>query len=310
MRQIEDLGLRPVTSKSGITRNTRYGMFECPHCGDAVERQVKNGKTTKCCSKKECRQTQNQISQPNKLKPSKHCKILKELGVVEFVNSKGNTRRESKAIFECPECNEPFTVVRSEGIEAKSCGNCTHKVRAATAQLQEVKDRKSKALTTHGMSGTKFYRVWRGMIARCHVETASGYSNYGGKGVTVCDEWRYSFERFKEDTYEGYLKLTQDIKDGKYLHDDRPSIDRISSKGNYCKDNCQWLTLRENSVKEQKKAVVQIDKVTDEVLYTYDSVTEAMDALRALGYKAYDFQISYCCTGKAKSHMGFKWKYA
>lgn len=41
----------------------------------------------------------------------------------------------------------------------------------------------------HGMCGTKIYCVWAGLIARCTNQKHSGWDDYGGRGITVCDKW-------------------------------------------------------------------------------------------------------------------------
>lgn len=76
------------------------------------------------------------------------------------------------------------------------------------------------------------YQVWREMRRRCGDPRATSYPRYGGRGVTVCEEWA-SFERFIADMGE------------------RPSlkhqIDRIDGSAGYGKDNCRWVTAGENS---------------------------------------------------------------
>jgi len=83
---------------------------------------------------------------------------------------------------------------------------------------------------THGMSKTKQYGVWRLMNERCSRPKNKSYKDYGAKGIRV--EWE-TFEEFWEDMREGY-------KEGL-------TIDRIDSKGNYCKDNCRWVTRAEQN---------------------------------------------------------------
>lgn len=87
--------------------------------------------------------------------------------------------------------------------------------------------------TSHGMSGTKIYRVWESMKRRCDSKKAERYANYGGRGITYCEEWE-DFKGFYEWVEEsGY-------KEGL-------TIDRIDVNGNYEPSNCRWVTLEQQS---------------------------------------------------------------
>lgn len=81
---------------------------------------------------------------------------------------------------------------------------------------------------SHGMTGTKIYSVWASIIARCENPKHSSYDRYGAIGVTVCKEWRESFEKFYEDM--------GDIPDG-------CEINRKRSVKQYNKENCEWVNL-------------------------------------------------------------------
>lgn len=88
----------------------------------------------------------------------------------------------------------------------------------------------SNAKRTHGMRNSRIYAIWTNMKTRC---SNLGDKNYGGRGIRVCNEWQSSFENFYRDMKEGYQDSLQ--------------IDRIDVNGNYCKENCKWVTRLEQA---------------------------------------------------------------
>ncbi len=80
--------------------------------------------------------------------------------------------------------------------------------------------------TTHGMSGTRQYRIWQQMKNRCDNPKNINYHNYGGKGISYDEKW---------NTFSGFW---EDMKDGYQEH---LTIDRIDSNQGYCKGNCRWI---------------------------------------------------------------------
>jgi hypothetical protein len=86
--------------------------------------------------------------------------------------------------------------------------------------------------TTHGLTKTPEYRTWHNMKQRCYNPNSKRYSDWGGRGIKVCDEWINSFETFLKDM-------------GK--RPDGCSIDRIDNDGNYESSNCRWITSKEQS---------------------------------------------------------------
>lgn len=94
--------------------------------------------------------------------------------------------------------------------------------------------RKEKKPKTHGMKGTRIYRIWSGMKDRCCNPNSKYWKNYGGRGISVCDDWKTSFESFYEWSMDnGY---TQEL-----------TLDRVNNDGNYEPSNCRWATMKEQS---------------------------------------------------------------
>lgn len=85
--------------------------------------------------------------------------------------------------------------------------------------------------STHEQSHTKLYYVWNSMKQRCNNPKVKGYKYWGGRGISVCDEWKDSF-------YSFYLWATNNG----YNHG--LTIDRIDVDGNYEPSNCRWVTMK------------------------------------------------------------------
>lgn len=88
---------------------------------------------------------------------------------------------------------------------------------------QEQYDRRSRE---------RLYSVWSGMLARCYNQNAQGYRIYGGRGISVCNEWKNDFWAFNKWGIENGYKPGL-------------SIDRIDGDGNYEPSNCRWATPQE-----------------------------------------------------------------
>ena len=97
--------------------------------------------------------------------------------------------------------------------------------------------------TTHGMTDTREWGSWRGMHKRCYDPKATGYKNYGGRGVVVCERWK-SFENFFEDMGVRPKETT---------------LDRIDNNGNYEPNNCRWATWVEQSRNRRNTRYIEFE---------------------------------------------------
>lgn len=84
---------------------------------------------------------------------------------------------------------------------------------------------------THGLTGGRLHRIWCSMKQRCFNPQSTGFKNYGGAGISICDEWRNDFQAFYEWAMaHGYA--------------DDLTIDRIDNGKGYSPDNCRWVDMK------------------------------------------------------------------
>lgn len=137
------------------------------------------------------------------------------------------TKSRSK-VYECL-CDCGNTIYTRASLlragDKKSCG-CLQKEVFSLKAIEKF--------TTHNLSKTPIYHIWTVMKDRCFNPKNKNYSNYGGRGIRVCDEWINDFMSFYNwaNAY-GYKKGL--------------SIDRINNNLHYSPDNCRWATSKEQS---------------------------------------------------------------
>lgn len=99
-----------------------------------------------------------------------------------------------------------------------------------------MKKRISETQSTHRESHGRLYNVWSGMKDRCYNRNSTFYKHYGGRGITVCDEWKDNYAAFRDWALaNGY-----DVNAPKW----KCTIDRINVNGNYCPDNCRFVDMK------------------------------------------------------------------
>lgn len=145
------------------------------------------------------------------------------------VISYNGLNNDHKATWLCKcDCGSECIVVGKNLLSGrtKSCGCFRKEVTRKRATIHG---------DTRGGNRSKLHSTLHGMKYRCYNPNCSEYKDYGGRGISVCDEWLNDYQSFKEWALNnGY-------------HDDL-TIERIDVNGNYCPENCTWIPLKDQSL--------------------------------------------------------------
>jgi hypothetical protein len=154
-------------------------------------------------------------SKINEIKKGLKFNSLTLTGNHSFVDSKSGRRMVVEAECDCGVIkNYPYRFLTSGN--TKSCG-CVRKRKLLESKI------------THHLSKHPLYSVYQDMKRRCYDENCKSYKNYGGRGITICDEWLNNVKSFCDwGIKNGYEKGLE--------------IDREENEGNYSPENCRFIT--------------------------------------------------------------------
>lgn len=126
--------------------------------------------------------------------------------------------------------------------------------------------------------------TWQGMLKRCYDERYSRYSDYGGRGIGVCDRW-HDFDNFVDDMGPKLPGTT---------------LDRVNNDGNYEPDNCRWATSRQQALNRR----IRRDNTTG---YRGVKLTEVGTYFTSISAEGTSFYIGTYKTAEEAAWMYDQW---
>ena len=155
--------------------------------------------------------------------------------------------KENRAVWHCRcDCGNEVNVIGKSlrNGNTHSCG-CLN-VENSTKRIVALN-------TKHGKTHTRLFRVWTHMIGRCENPNTKSYHDYGGRGITVCNEWRNDFESFYQWAMsQGY---DPNAKRGEF------TVDRIDCNRGYSPDNCRLANYTEQANNRRNTRYITVDGV-------------------------------------------------
>lgn len=163
-----------------------------------------------------------------------------KFGRLTVIGVDDKNTRKTYFVCEC-DCGK----IKSVRADSLVCGA----IRSCGCMKKEQDRINLEANHSHKMSKTRLYEIWQCMKKRCYNPHDARYDRYGGRGITVCDEWKTDFSAFCKWAMEtGY---TENL-----------TIDRIDNSKSYSPDNCRWSNQQEQARNRDSNIKITIGNAT------------------------------------------------
>ena len=203
--------------------------------------------------------------------------LIKDSGLIFVSEAESKGKRRVNVKCHCGKVFDIFLDSLTKKSPTKSCGCLTSKI---------IRKQKTK----HGECRSEMYQRWCGMKSRCYNKNDKRYDDWGGRGITVCDEWVDNYQEF-----EKWSRANGGL-DGKKLQ-----IDRIENNKGYSPSNCRYISNQLNSRNKRVRRTnklgvsgVGIDKRTNRY---YAAISLDNKKRISLGY--FDSFFEACCARKS-----------
>jgi hypothetical protein len=168
-------------------------------------------------------------------------KTIDRLKVIKFSHNDENDNRMWECLCSCGNIRF-YTTGSLNGGSVKSCG------------CKSYEYKHGKIPRKHGMTNTRFYKIWKGAKYRCINPKNCLYKYYGGRGIKICDRW-LKFDNFLNDMYQSYEEHIR------ICDENNTTIDRIDTNGDYCLENCKWSTWKEQGNNRKTNAFIKFNNI-------------------------------------------------
>ena len=152
-------------------------------------------------------------------------KAVNKSGII-FVEKLNTNSKYPVYLCKCPICKNTFKMWSAHYYRGDNPCKCSH----------------------YALKNKRLYSIWINIKTRCYNSNTTNYKRYGGRGITMCDEWKDNFQTF----YDWAMS---------HGYSDDLTIDRIDNNGNYEPSNCRWVDMKKQTRNNSRNHIVKLNGI-------------------------------------------------